>query len=81
MKIDVEHKQFDFETLKNGLLMVTYKPVMSRLDKKIYYTLFEQHTRYYQMAMECNKENANWVYLNYLADFVENHHGQIIPCI
>ena len=81
MKINVERKQFDFEHLKNGLLVCTFKPVTWKVAKKQYFTLFEQHTRYYNLAMKVSEDTASWAEINYLAEFIEDHHGQIIPCI
>lgn len=81
MKINAELKQFDFEHLKNGLLVVTYKPFSSPLSKKQFFTLFEQHTRYYNLAMKVSEKCANWVEINYLAQFIEEYHGQIISQI
>lgn len=81
MKTSVKRKQLEFEELKNGMLMVTYNPVSSTFNKKRYYTLFDQHTIWYNLAHSCMKDDADWVYINYLAEFVEEHHAQIIPQI
>ena len=81
MQLEVSRKQFDFEELKNGLLVVTFNPFSSKFNKKRYFTLFEQHTKWYNLAFACKKDNPDWVYLSYLADFVINHHGQIIEAI
>lgn len=81
MKIGIERKQFDFEELKNGLLIVYYRPFSSSYSKKVYFTLFEQHTLWYNLAFSCKKDKPYWVDMNYLAEFIENHHGQTITCI
>ena len=81
MKTGVERKQFDFEHLKNGLMVVYYKPFSSSFSKKQYFTLFEQHTMWYNLADSCKKDKPDWVYLNYLAEFIETHHGQVITAI
>lgn len=81
MKINIEQKQLDFEQLKNGILVVTFKPITWKIAKKQYFTLFEQHTRYYNLAMKVAEGKGNWVEINYLAQFIEEHHGQVIPCI
>ena len=78
MKLNVERKHLDFEHLKNGILVVTFKPFSSKMSKTQYFTLFEQHTRYYNLAMKVEEDNANWVEINYLAEFVEINHGKVI---
>ena len=51
------------------------------MSKKQYFTLFEQHTRYYNLAMKVYEDTANWVEINYLAEFVEINHGKVIESI
>ena len=74
-------KHFDFHELGNGLLSVTFRPMLSRFCKTKHYCLFEPGTIYYDVAMKCKNGSDYWLEINWLAEFVKKYDRQIIPVI
>lgn len=81
MYIEVKHKQFDFEELNDGSLAVTFKPFSSRLIKTSHFVLFRPKTRYYELAIKVKSKSANWVELNYFAEFCQHFENEVIGSI
>ena len=75
------HKHFEFQELGNGLLSVTFRPMMSRYCKTRHYCLFEPGTKYYDVAVKCKNGSTYWLEINWLAEFVKKYDRQIIPAI
>lgn len=81
MFTSVEYKQFDFEEIKDKVIIVSLNPFSSRLNKKRYNTVFMAGNQYYDLAKKVQMKLHNWVELNYLAIFVAKHDGQVINSI
>lgn len=74
-------KHFDFQELGNGLLSVTFRPMLSRFSKTYHYCLFEPGSIYYDVAIKCMNGSDYWLEINWLAEFVRKYDRQIITSI
>ena len=81
MFTSVEYKQFDFEEIKDKVIIVSFNPFSSRLNKNRYNVVFMSGNQYYDLANKVKMKLHNWVELNYLAEFVKQYNGQVINSI
>lgn len=81
MYTDVNYNQFEFQEVKDKLIIVTFKPITSRFSKLQRNVVIMHGNRFYDLAKKCEMKLHNWVELNYLATFVQNYDGQVINSI
>lgn len=78
MIVSANRKQFKFNHLHNDMIIVFYKPILSKYDKREHYLLFDKENCYKQLARKVMNNEANWVEMNYLAMLVSEYTGNTI---